>query len=101
MCHQVLRGRLANPLAVAAHNGTYGRLLPASRAVHNAGYVRLSFCSAIAFGEHLLVSECDRRHIPNGAVRAVTRHTSNAMLAVYDRPGELFSGSAGAYFEGV
>jgi len=47
------------------------------------------------------VSECDRRHIPNGAVRAVTRHTSDAMLAVYDRPGELFSGSAGAYFEGV
>ncbi len=47
------------------------------------------------------VSECDRRHIPNGAVRAVTRHTSEAMLAVYDRPGELFSGSAGAYFEGV
>ena len=24
------------------------------------------------------VSECDRRHIPNGAVRAVTRHTSDA-----------------------
>ena len=47
------------------------------------------------------VSECDRRHIPSGAVRAVTRHTSDAMLAVYDRPGELFSGSAGAYFEGV
>ena len=47
------------------------------------------------------VSECDRRHIPNGAVRAVTRHASDAMLAVYDRPGELFSGSAGAYFEGV
>jgi len=45
--------------------------------------------------------EGDRRHIPNGAVRAVTRHTSDAMLAVYDRPGELFSGSAGAYFEGV
>ncbi len=25
------------------------------------------------------VSECDRRHIPNGAVRAVTRHTSDAL----------------------
>ena len=25
----------------------------------------------------------------------------DAMLAVYDRPGELFSGSAGVYFEGV
>jgi integrase len=47
------------------------------------------------------VSECDRRGIHSGAVRAVTRHTSDAMLAVYDRPGELFSGSAGAYFEGV
>ena len=47
------------------------------------------------------VSECDRRHIPSGAVRAVTRHTSEAMLNVYERPGELFDGSAGAYFEGV
>jgi len=27
------------------------------------------------------VSECDRRHIPNG-VRAVTRHTSDAMLVL-------------------
>lgn len=47
------------------------------------------------------VSECSRRHVPTGAVRAVTRHQSEAMLSVYDRPGELFAGSAGAYFEGV
>ncbi len=35
------------------------------------------------------------------AVSAMDYVASDAMLAVYDRPGELFSGSAGAYFEGV
>ncbi len=45
------------------------------------------------------VSECDRRRIPSGAVRAVTGHTSDAMLSVYSRPGDLFDGSAGAYFD--
>lgn len=47
------------------------------------------------------VSECDRRHIPSAAVRAVTRHTTDAMLNVYERPGRLFSDSAGAFFEDV
>lgn len=45
------------------------------------------------------VSECDRRHIPAGAVRAVTGHQTEAMLSVYSRPGQTFADSAGAYFE--
>lgn len=44
------------------------------------------------------VSECDRRRIPTAAVRAVTGHTSEAMLSSYARPGALFDSSAGAFF---
>ncbi len=45
------------------------------------------------------VSECDRRGIPTGAVRAVTGHKSEAMLSVYSRPAKTFADSAGAYFD--
>jgi len=45
------------------------------------------------------VSECDRRGIPTGAVRAVTGHKSEAMLSAYSRPAKTFADSAGAYFE--
>ena len=44
------------------------------------------------------VSECDRRGINSSAVRLVTGHKSDAMLAVYTRPRNLFESSAGAYF---
>ena len=44
------------------------------------------------------VSECDRRGIPSSAVRLVTGHKSEAMLATYTRPRNLFESSAGAYF---
>lgn len=47
------------------------------------------------------VSECDRRQVPTAAVRHVTGHTSDQMLSVYARPGQLFRDSAGAFFEGV
>ncbi len=46
------------------------------------------------------VSEADRRGIPSSAVRVVTGHASDVMLAVYQRPRALFESSAGAYFEG-
>ena len=45
------------------------------------------------------VSECDRRGIGSSAVRVVTGHQSDAMLAVYTRPGDLFASSAGAHFD--
>jgi integrase len=45
------------------------------------------------------VSECDRRRVPTSAVRAVTGHSSDSMLSVYSRPGDLFDGSAGAWFD--
>ncbi len=44
------------------------------------------------------VSECDRRGIPSSAVRLVTGHKSEAMLATYTRPRNLFESSAGAFF---
>jgi integrase len=44
------------------------------------------------------VSECDRRGIAGAAVRIVTGHASEAMLNVYQRPGNLFRDSAGALF---
>jgi len=45
------------------------------------------------------VSECDRRGIGSSAVRVVTGHQSDAMLATYTRPRSLFESSAGAMFE--
>lgn len=47
------------------------------------------------------VSECDRRGVPPGAVRAVTGHKTEAMLSLYSRPGQLFKDSAGSYFENM
>lgn len=45
------------------------------------------------------VSECDRRGVPTGAVRAVTGHRSEAMLSLYSRPASLFRDSAGQYLK--
>jgi integrase len=44
------------------------------------------------------VSECDRRGIATSAVRLVTGHASDVMLATYTRPRSLFDASAGAMF---
>lgn len=46
------------------------------------------------------VSECDRRGIHTTAIRSVTGHKTEAMLAVYTRPRALFESSAGAFFNG-
>jgi hypothetical protein len=37
----------------------------------------------------------------SSAVRLVTGHTTDAMLNSYQRPGELFDSSTGAFFDGL
>ena len=47
------------------------------------------------------ISECSKRKIPKMAIRAVTGHSSDAMVDLYGRTSELFEQSAGAYFTDV